>query len=100
MYINLIQMAYESNFRANLIKTVYEKAVDSDRDLHEAGRPLYFALGGSVLPDFKLSPLQHKQELVKLAEENEYFYECSPRACPNLDELDAILETGILLLKA
>lgn len=94
LYVTLVQMAFESNLRANLIKVKLEKAVDSDKELSELGIPLYFDESGTMLSSFEQSPLRHRRLLAEKAKTKNHLYECSSQACPNLEEIDAVIGKG------
>ncbi len=94
LYVNLVQMAYESNFRASLIDPKLENAVDSDLELYETGRDMYFARVGKQLPYFAQSPLPHRRALASRAVENKLLYACTPKGCPNVPELYSIISKG------
>ncbi len=38
--------------------------------------------------------MEHQQKLGRRALENDFYFSCGKGGCPNLDELDAILEQG------
>ncbi len=87
-------MAYESNFRASLIDPELESPVDSDLQLFEEGRDMYFARGGNQFLYFAQSPLPHRRALASRAVENELYFECSPKGCPNIPQLYAACAKG------
>lgn len=43
LFMLVASSSYEGNLRANLMAITYEKPVDSDQDLWDAGWPLYMA---------------------------------------------------------
>ena len=92
--MNLIQMAYESNFRASLIDPELQSPVDSDLQLFEEGRDMYFARGGIQLLYFAQSPLAHRRALASRAVENELYFECSHKGCPNIPQMYALCAKG------
>ncbi len=46
-YVSLVLKAYGCNFRAYLIQVDYEKSIDSDKELQEMGKSLYFTANGA-----------------------------------------------------
>ena len=92
--VTLIVMAYECNFRANLIKTKMEKAVDSDKDLDEAERPLCFGRRSMLLQYFSFSPFPHQRSLADRAKKEDCFFDCTSNLCPSPQQILEILQAG------
>ncbi len=71
IYTTLVQMAFDCNLRANLIKVDYEEAIDSDFELLNRGKLLYFPRNTAQWHFFMNSPLRHQQRLEELTIERD-----------------------------
>ncbi len=93
-YTTFIMMAYECNLRAYLIKVDYEEFIDSDYDMWRSGRALYLPHNTAQLEFFLESPIAHQRDLGLLALEEDRIYHCSQAACPSIEEINTILDSG------
>jgi hypothetical protein len=91
---NFIIFSYECNLRANIVKVAYEKPINTEQDVYDAGLELYLPLGTATGVHFRDSVVPIKQKLYKRAMERDTLFVYINGAMPQ-EIMKRVVKTGL-----